>query len=271
MKNFLNVGCGSRYHKDWTNIDMHSKDPNVISADLTKGFPFPDQSFDFVYHSHVLEHIPKQHVDFFIGECYRVLKKGGILRVVVPDLEFLVSSYLRQLHQATEQPNNDQELGYDWSVINLLDQMIREKTGGETLRFYENHTNYLTDIPTEGSDGLAAERNNAKMGFSQQLKRFLSKSRRNQRDLIMNKLIGMLLPKRYKEYYQLGVFRKQGEIHQWMYDRFSLSRLLQQHQLTDVSVFSADKSLLTNWEPEGLDIEKGNIYKPNSLFVEGKK
>jgi 2-hydroxychromene-2-carboxylate isomerase len=40
-----------------------------------------------VYHSHVLEHLPKDAAPRFVGECYRVLAEGGILRVVVPDLD----------------------------------------------------------------------------------------------------------------------------------------------------------------------------------------
>ena len=85
----LNLGCGGRFHPEWTNIDFYSSGGAVIAHDLNLGIPFPDSSFDVVYHSHVLEHFPKAKARRFIAECVRVLKPGGILRVVVPDLEDL--------------------------------------------------------------------------------------------------------------------------------------------------------------------------------------
>lgn len=58
--NYLNVGCGSKYHKDWVNVDMNSNSPDVISCNLLKGILFPDKKFEVLYHSHVLEHFPKE-------------------------------------------------------------------------------------------------------------------------------------------------------------------------------------------------------------------
>lgn len=91
--NYLNVGCGGKFHKDWVNVDMTSNSKDVIVANLLKGIPFPDNSFDVVYHSQVLEHFPKEKARDFIKECFRVLKPDGIIRVVVPDLENIVNEY----------------------------------------------------------------------------------------------------------------------------------------------------------------------------------
>ncbi len=43
-----------------------------------KTFPFTNSEFDYVICSHVLEHIPKEEIPFFITELYRVASKGYI-------------------------------------------------------------------------------------------------------------------------------------------------------------------------------------------------
>jgi len=91
----LNLGCGQRFHPDWMNIDFVSHAPEVMAHDLTTGIPVPDNSADAVYHSHVLEHFSKSNGAAFIQECFRVLKPGGVLRVVVPDLEALALQYVQ--------------------------------------------------------------------------------------------------------------------------------------------------------------------------------
>ena len=83
----LNIGCGRRYHRAWTNLDLEANEPTVIRHDVTLGVPFDEGHFDAVYHSHVLEHLRPQQGRELITECYRVLKPGGLLRIVVPDLE----------------------------------------------------------------------------------------------------------------------------------------------------------------------------------------
>ena len=55
----LNLGCGERFHPEWVNLDLHPTDTSVRGWDLQEGLPFPDGSFDVVYHSHVLEHFSK--------------------------------------------------------------------------------------------------------------------------------------------------------------------------------------------------------------------
>ncbi|MEM9703666.1 MAG: class I SAM-dependent methyltransferase, partial [Planctomycetota bacterium] len=60
--------------------------PGVLAHDLRDPLPFEDGAYDFVYHSHVLEHFRPADVPAFLSECRRVLRPGGVLRVVVPDL-----------------------------------------------------------------------------------------------------------------------------------------------------------------------------------------
>src|ERR1041385_5970668 len=93
----LNLGCGDRYHAGWVNVDFVSNDKNVLAHNLLKGIPFGNNSFDAVYHAHVLEHFTPEDGKKLLEECFRVLKPGGILRIGVPDLETIVREYMRNL------------------------------------------------------------------------------------------------------------------------------------------------------------------------------
>ena len=92
-----NLGCGSQICPDWINIDLVRTGPGVVAHDLSTGIPLPDASCEVVYHSHVLEHLRRPDARFFMRECFRVLKPGGILRVAVPDLEQICRQYLLAL------------------------------------------------------------------------------------------------------------------------------------------------------------------------------
>lgn len=66
-----------------------------VHHDLKYGLPFDDASVDFVYSSHFLEHLFRQDARRLLTESLRVLKPGGVVRVVVPDLAYAVSLYER--------------------------------------------------------------------------------------------------------------------------------------------------------------------------------
>lgn len=61
--------------------------------DATKPLPYPNDSVEAIFSSHVLEHLFMDEVERLIPEFFRVLKVGGICRVVVPDLEKIVAGY----------------------------------------------------------------------------------------------------------------------------------------------------------------------------------
>ena len=132
--NFLNVGCGDKFHPSWTNIDMRSGSPHVQAHDLRNGIPFPQNTFDVIYHSQVLEHFQPSKASDFIRECFRALRPGGIIRTVVPDLENIAKEYLRLLQANIDTPNPLIEANYDWILLELYDQSVRNKSGGEMQR-----------------------------------------------------------------------------------------------------------------------------------------
>jgi predicted SAM-dependent methyltransferase len=147
--NHLNVGCGNKFHKQWVNVDMTSYSKDVISANLLKGIPFPDNEFDVLYHSQVLEHFPKEKAQDFMKECYRVLRKGGIIRVVVPNLENIIDEYKKFLTENIENPNDVSAANYDWILLEMYDQTVRNHTGGQMAEYLKRpvliNENYVID------------------------------------------------------------------------------------------------------------------------------
>jgi len=61
--------------------------------DATKPFPFADGTFDYVFTSHMLEHLHPADGAACVSEVHRVLRPGGLVRVVVPDLDYHVERY----------------------------------------------------------------------------------------------------------------------------------------------------------------------------------
>lgn len=75
----LNVGGGQVKIPGYTNIDIE----DGIRMDR---LPYPDESVDEVYASHVLEHVPHWENASTLREWKRVLKPGGVLKIAVPDI-----------------------------------------------------------------------------------------------------------------------------------------------------------------------------------------
>lgn len=96
----LHLGCGHNLLAGWVNIDGWPIPTNGVASfllhDLSKGLPsFPERSVDYIFTEHFLEHIEREEAVVLLRDCRRVLKPGGVMRIVVPDLDYLVSKYVR--------------------------------------------------------------------------------------------------------------------------------------------------------------------------------
>jgi predicted SAM-dependent methyltransferase len=92
---FLNVGFWSQLEKDAVYRDLNgTRNTFMLNHDLTEGIPAEDDSLDLVYHSHMLEHLSFKEGIAFTQECFRVLRPGGVIRILVPDLELFARAYL---------------------------------------------------------------------------------------------------------------------------------------------------------------------------------
>jgi SAM-dependent methyltransferase len=119
---YIQYGCGLSAPDGWVNFDASSRlwlerraliravmqkttgtifPPNVREGDIVVGLPIPDASAAAVYSSHCLEHISRGDVPKALSNTLRMLRRGGVFRLIVPDLEWRAKQYLAALENST--------------------------------------------------------------------------------------------------------------------------------------------------------------------------
>ncbi len=269
----LNVGCGRQFHPEWENIDLESVSPHVKPHDVTNGLPYASDSLDVVYHSHILEHLKPEKGRELIDECFRVLRPGGVLRIVVPDLERIANLYLR-MHDKAWKGDERAEIHYRWMKLELLDQLVRETSGGQMGRYMASDEikNSAFVHARVGHEywicrSIDEHESSGQRRWWQQIKSTWWHFRERAALLGVRLLMGTKAVQAFRE----GLFRSRGEVHRWMYDRFSLKSLCRDAGFEQFKVCQADESSIHDFDRFELDSVEGQIRKPDSLFVECTK
>ena len=89
--------------------------------------------------------------------------------------------------------------------------------------------------------------------------------------MVVTRMVRYLLGREAESALNEGLFRSRGEIHRWMYDRYSLRRLCIAHGFVDFRVCEATESQIERFTDFQLDTVGELIRKPDSLFVECRK
>ncbi len=126
----LNLCCGANIFPGWVNIDATDVEQDYVRHlreappgfvwppaqqplaewvkagkpldlrrhDVRKGLPFADGSVDAIYVGQAIEHFNRRaEAPAFLRECFRVLKRPGVIRLTTPDLDTLCDTYARQM------------------------------------------------------------------------------------------------------------------------------------------------------------------------------
>jgi len=274
---YLNLGCGMHYSlaSEWTNIDFVSTGAGVLAYNLLNGLPYEDDSFDLVYHSHVLEHFSKNDGEKFIKECMRVLKPGGVLRIAIPDLEQIVRNYMTFLDEGIRNPNDKlNRLNYEWMLLEMYDQTVRNVSSGNMGKylFQKELSNEEFVMNRIGEEGRAMRQYYLKTNDNID-KYTIRNENISMINGIKNNIIKLIFRifKLDMNAYMIGEFRLSGEIHQWMYDQYSMRHLLSDVGMNNIIKRDAFESYVQNWQEYGLDGKNGVVRKPDSLFMEALK
>jgi predicted SAM-dependent methyltransferase len=102
----LHLGSGAKLLPGWANLDRTGP-AGVIRIDLTGPLPIQEDSVDVIYSEHFIEHVSLTACQAVLGECFRVLRPGGRIRISTPDLEAISRLYL------------DGRVG-DWADVNWM-------------------------------------------------------------------------------------------------------------------------------------------------------
>lgn len=260
----LNLGCGSRTHPEWVNIDY-----SLLAAfrslpglgailgplpvgyrnwDLRRGIPFDSGTVAVVYSSHVLEHINHAGAPSFLKEAARVLRPGGIIRIVVPDLEASAREYIEALNAVRRDgASSDSVARYELATLLLLDQMVRQELGGELAQWLRRHAD-ASVVRSRGGILASIAASQPPLTGRHFVVRWLAS------------MTGMLDP------------TKRGEVHRWMYDEVSLATMLRDTGFRDVARVTASTSRIDGWGAFGLDTDPdGTVHQPGSLWMEATK
>jgi len=100
VKTCLNIACGRNCIKSteterWINIDSYERENKLdMILDVTKDFPFEKDSVDYIYAEQFIEHLEWNDGYKFLQNCFKILKDGGILRLVLPNYNKIFQKYL---------------------------------------------------------------------------------------------------------------------------------------------------------------------------------
>lgn len=90
----VSLGSGGVRFDGWTHLDADPACHPDMLVDLSGPLPFEDGTVDFLQSEDFIGQLDFAQAKRFCAECHRVLKPGGALRLLTPDLELLARMYL---------------------------------------------------------------------------------------------------------------------------------------------------------------------------------
>jgi predicted SAM-dependent methyltransferase len=277
----VNIGCGWITHQSWLNVDMNPTDPTVKPLRPNGGIPLGSNLATACYSSHVLEHIPRRAAAGFILEQKRVLRSGGIIRVVLPDLQFLCREYLAEL-EACAASGRPPSFRYQHTVAELLDQLVRthhecrlmdlwKETPPADRDWVATRVGYVAEqvLPRSTTQMASAPPSLGKSRSSPM--RLAAKAFARLQEMAAAGAVWAIGGSRLRDAYQSGLYRSRGEIHQWMYDELALQQLLADCGFIGVVRRRLGDSDIPGWSGFDLEIRDGRELKPHSLVMEARK
>jgi len=141
----LNLGASPIWRRDgWHVLDHKIKETGGFKVAGTAALiDLPDESCDVVFCSHVFEHIPHTQLPVVLAEVNRILKVGGVFRILTPDLRRIATAYANSdeefFKKAREEDTNIRtDLGLGGALMNFI-----ISPGQDTILLNRNLTEFI--------------------------------------------------------------------------------------------------------------------------------
>jgi predicted SAM-dependent methyltransferase len=92
----INLGSGHWKLEGWVNVDLDRDSQPDVVADLSAGLPFRDGVADYMHTEDFIDQLELEAACRFLRECHRILRPGGVIRILTPDVRNLASMYLHE-------------------------------------------------------------------------------------------------------------------------------------------------------------------------------
>jgi predicted SAM-dependent methyltransferase len=134
----INLGSGHWKLPGWINVDLDGAALPDVCANLAAGLPFGTGTADLMHSEDFIDQLRLEDAMMFLRECHRILRPGGVVRILTPDLERLARLYL----------DDQEQLKSLWH--NFVGVELRSGTAGEIFNIgmrFAGHT-FLYDAET---------------------------------------------------------------------------------------------------------------------------
>jgi SAM-dependent methyltransferase len=123
----LQIGAGPNELSGWLNADFSPRRPSTIFMDATHRFPLPSESFDLIFSEHMIEHVSFEAGQYMLSECWRVLRRGGAIRIATPNLDRITAL-------ATASPSVEQQRYASWAIENHVSYALQAESPADDYR-----------------------------------------------------------------------------------------------------------------------------------------
>ena len=91
---YANIACGPFTLNGFVNLDLYAYSADVVRWDCRRRLPFADESVAGCRAEHFVEHLEvREELPAFLADALRILRPGGVLRIIVPDAERYLRAY----------------------------------------------------------------------------------------------------------------------------------------------------------------------------------
>lgn len=157
----LDLGCGKNKRPDFIGVDAIAFEGVDVHHDLTKAWPWPDESVTEAYSSHFVEHLEWPERVHFFNELHRVLKKGATAQIITPHwahacfygdpthkapMSEWYANYLNKAWRDVNAPHTGYTCDFDFVVAGGFDEWLASRSMETRMFAMARYVNSTRDL-----------------------------------------------------------------------------------------------------------------------------